>query len=1170
MARPQAYNCGVRYLVALLFAAILVAQQDPRGRIEGIVTDSSGAVIPDAVIRATNIGTGVVTSGTSNQQGAYEIPFLIPGEYSLTVELTGFKTWTRPKLELRTGDRLRADVALEVGNMAESVQVTAEAPVLQSTNSTVGQVLTGKEASELPLRGGSLAWLYSLAPGVVQPGLPAGGPWNIDQASEASAAGAGRRSFDFNVDGVSNNSYGGRTAFVPPPEMVQEIKIDTTNYDASIGHSLGGSVNVSLKSGTNDVHGIWSGSIATGPMVTRNFFVNRYIFDTATGPVTPEKIAANTPQDRWFRTSGSVGGPVVIPGLYNGRNRTFWQFGFQLHDRSQPVNNQATVPTEAQRGGDFSALLRLGPQYQIYDPNTARIANGRVTRSPFPGNIIPRDRLDPRAQALLKYWPMPNTEGSPDGLQNYNVNTPKIQRLVQPIARIDHNAGEKVRLFGRYSHSDFDGQFDRFVPDSDVRGRLRQRPHRGAALDAVFVLSPQVVYDVRYGFTWFREVQAFVNQGWNLSEFGFSDSLIRSLNPQGVTFPQIQVQSMLQLGNDGGFKRTNYTHSLMNVLNWTRGSHSIRFGADSRLAYENNITYGNAAPQFAFDTAYTRGPADNSPAAPTGQGLASFLLGIPTGGRIDINDSRAESSSFWGFFAQDDWRIHRNLTINLGLRYELETPTIERFDRTTLDFDFASPNPIEAQARAQYAASPIPEIPASQFRTIGGLTFAGQNGLGRRVRDTDYRAIMPRIGFAWQLAPNSVLRGGYGIYYGLLGANFTDVSQPGFNQRTSVVPSLDGGVTFAASLSNPFPSGVEQPLGSRGGLTTFVGRAPGFFSRDGRRPQTQRWNMSLQFQPMDRTVVELGYIGSRSGRIRVATEFNPVPMQYRSTSPVRDQDTINFLTAQVNNPFRGIDAFAGSNFYAPRVTQRMNLLRPYPHFASLSEGLPAGMSWYHGLTTQIQRRFSRGLQFQANYTWSKTMEAVSYRNDFDSLPEHVVADLDRPHRFVGSGVAELPFGRGKAVGSNIPRWLNMAVGGWQVQAIYQWQSGPPLTWGNVLYTGDFTAIRADSPALDRWFNTSGFNTNARDQLQNNIRTFPTRISAVRGAGLNNWDIGLFKSFSLGEKVKLQLRADAEGAFNSPHFNEPNTSPANTLFGRVTSTQTGEGERRIFAGARVTF
>jgi outer membrane receptor protein involved in Fe transport len=264
-----------------------------------------------------------------------------------------------------------------------------------------------------------------------------------------------------------------------------------------------------------------------------------------------------------------------------------------------------------------------------------------------------------------------------------------------------------------------------------------------------------------------------------------------AVEPGGCHFPQINITgpAFLQLGNNGGFQRTNYSHSLLGVLNLTRGAHSIKTGFDGRLLLENNATYGNVSPQLQFGEAYTRGPLDNSPTAPFGQGVASFLLGIPTGGGIDLNDSRAERSPFYAFFVQDDWRILPSLTLNLGLRWEIELPIQERFDRTSRDFDFETVNPIQDQARAQYARAPIPEIAPANFNTIGGLTFAGRNGLPRAVRGTDWNAVMPRIGFAWQAHRRLVVRGGYGIFFGLLGAQFDDVSQPGFNQRTTSSPA---------------------------------------------------------------------------------------------------------------------------------------------------------------------------------------------------------------------------------------------------------------------------------------------------------------------------------------------------------------------------------------------
>jgi hypothetical protein len=1153
-------------LVCLLSATVDLHAQDPRGAIVGQVTDSSGAIVPGVKVRATNAATNVVSEAETNAQGNFELLYLLTGTYTLSIEHPGFKAWTQPNVEVRIGDRLRIDIPLTVGQVTETVEVTAAAPVLESTTATLGQVVSSRQIADLPLRSGNLSWLFSTAPGVVLQTLPYDGPWNIAQASGMSVGGAGNNGFDFNVDGVSNNSYDGQTAFVPPPDMVQEVRINTSSYDAAVGHGTGASIDVSLKSGTNQLHGALGASVSSGPMVTRNFFTNKFIFDPTTGPITPEKIKANTPSTRWLRYSAAVGGPVFIPKLYNGQNRTFWMFGLQAHSRRRPVATTNSVPTLAQRNGDFSALLALGPQYQIYDPMTTRPeGTARYRRDPLPGNIIPASRIDPAARKILSYFPEPNVAGTRDGLNNYVRTRQDRQDLTQPVARIDHNFSPQHRIFGRYSHSDFTGHFDELISGSTVRGRRRRRPHRGAAVDNVVVLSPSMVLDSRYGFTWFQEWESFDNIGWDLKEFGFPDSFINQLDPRAISFPQIQVAGLLQLGNNGGFQRSNYSHSLLNVLNWSKGNHSLKFGADLRLLLENNITYGNVSPQMAFAEAYTRGPLDNSPVAPAGQGLASMLFGIPTGGFVDKNDSRAERSWFHGYFVQDDWRIARKLTLNLGFRWEYESPLVERFNRTTRDFDFITPNPIEGQARANYARSPIPEVPVDQFRTLGGVTFAGAGANPRGVRDAFWRAFMPRIGYAYQPLDRIVLRGGYGIFFDLIGAEFSDVAQPGFNQRTNIVPSLDNGVTYAASIADPFPGGIELPRGAAGGLETFLGRSPGFFSSDGRRPHIQRWSQSVQLEPLPQTVVELGYMGTRATRLRVSTNLNPIPERYLSTSPVRDQAVIDFLSARVNNPFAGIAGFAGSSFFASTVTNRSQLLRPYPHFGDLTVGLPAGMSWYHAMTLRVERRFSRGFQAQLSYTWSKTMEAAAYLNETDDFPEHVVSNFDRPHHIAITGIYELPFKPGNAV-------VRHVLGGWTLQGIYQFQSGPPLALGNVIYSGTWEGLKlkGDARSLGRWFNTDGFERRSAAQPQNNIRTLSSRVATVRSDGINVVDFSVHKNFELWEGMKLQVRGEAEGATNHPNFAAPNTNPASTLFGVVSATQTNQEERRIFGGMKLIF
>jgi hypothetical protein len=1150
--------------------ACLLAQ-DPRGTISGLVIDSSNALVPGATVRATNMETGVVTSAVSNSQGAYAIPYLNPGASKVDATITGFKSWSRSGIELRMGDRMRLDVTLAPGDIKETVEVRAEAPVLESATASVSQVIPGRLASELPLRGGSVAYLFSMAPATILTAQPFDGPWNVDQASNISIAGGKATTADFNIDGVSNNGKGGTTAFVPPPDMVQEVRVDANAYDAAVGHGGGGSVNVTLRSGTNALHGSVGVSVTSGPMMTRNWFTNNFIFNPATGPITPEKVKANTPASRWMRQNATVGGPVYIPKLYDGRNKTFWMFGYQSHNRRRPLSSLNGVPTIAERSGDFSALLALGAQYQIYDPfTTTSAANGRFSRQPFPGNRIPTGRIDPAARVILNYYPEPNTAGTPDGQNNYSNTRQETQDLYQPVARVDHNFSDRHRMFVRYQQSDFFGHFDTFIPGSDVRGRRRKRPHRGAALDHVFVLNTSMFLDVRYGFTWFQEYQSYDNIGFDLTKLGFSKSLISQLSPaSAISFPLISVPGLLQLGNDGGFIQPTYTHSLLTTLNWTRGSHSFRSGFDGRSIYDNAYTYGNVSPQLTFAETFTRGPLDNSPVAPFGQGIASLLLGIPTGGFSDVNASKAEHSNFYGIYAQDDWRVSRTFTLNLGLRWEVETPLTERHNRSSRDFDFTTPNPVQAAAQAAYAQAPIPEIAPSAFRVPGGLTFLGAGGLPRTQREMYWRAFMPRVGLAWQVRRNLVVRAGAGRFFGLVGADFSDTNQPGFSQRTNIVPSNDNGITYAASITNPLPNGLAQPAGASGGMLTYLGQSPGFSSVDGRRPSTLRWSASIQVQPVANTVVEIGYMGTKSTRLRVSTDFNAIPARYLSTSLERDQATIDRLSASVTNPFFGIPAFGVTSFNSSRVIARSQLLRPVPQFVGLSTGLPAGSTWYHALTARIERRLSRGLLFQANYTWSKTMDATSYRNPTDSLPEHVISDLDRSQRLVLLGLWELPVGRGKRLASNANRFVDAVIGGWQIQADWQLQSGPPLDWGNVIYNGRFADIALPSGrrAVNQWFNTSGFERAAAKQLGSNIRYFPTRISSARADGINMADLAVFKNFRVYERFRLQLRGEAEGVTNHPNFNPPNMTPSNSLFGVISRTQTAQEERRI-CGAEV--
>ena len=615
-----------------------------------------------------------------------------------------------------------------------------------------------------------------------------------------------------------------------------------------------------------------------------------------------------------------------------------------------------------------------------------------------------------------------------------------------------------------------------------------------------------------------------------------------------------------------------YYHTFGGTLSKLSGNHSLRIGGEYRLMRENGYAFGNVSPSLTFSSNWTRGPLDNSTAAPIGQGLASMLFGLPTGGSLSVNASRAEQSTFSALFIHDDWKVTRRLTVNIGLRYEYEAPATERFDRSIRGFDFQTPNPIEAQARANYAArAPIPELPVSSFRTLGGLLFAGVGGQPRALWQADRNNFSPRIGFAFQPANKTVVRGGYGIFFDTLGVDRQHVNQGGFNQATSLIPSSDNGLTFRATLANPFPDGLQIPPGASGGLLTFLGREVSFFNERPLNAYVQRWSFSVQRELPGRIVVETGYVGNRGTKFAVSRDWNAVPAQYFSTSPVRDQAAVDFLSTQVRSPFNGMAEFAGTSLGNVNVG-RSQLLRPYPHFGSISGSQPVGYSYYHSLQVQAEKRFSSGVTFQAAWTWSKWIQATDYLNDSDPLPEKVVSDFDYPHRLSVSAVYELPFGSGKPLLGGARGLVNHILGGWQMQGVYEGQSGTALGFGNSIFNGNLHDIPLplSQRKAERWFNTdAGFERDSRKQLASNIRTMPSRFTGVRSDGINVFDLSLFKNFQIKEKLKAQFRAEANNALNHVMFAAPNTTPSSSAFGTITA-ETGHGPRRVDFGIKLIF
>ncbi|MFB3829686.1 MAG: carboxypeptidase-like regulatory domain-containing protein [Bryobacteraceae bacterium] len=1159
------------FLYIVLAAA---AQTNPYGRITGRVMDSAGALVPNTAIRVVNVETNVATLGASNAEGNFEVLNLNPGAYKILAEAAGFKHYERGPIEVRVGDVLNIEIQLELGAVTETVNVTAEAPLLESASANVGQVIDNRRIQDLPLAGGNPMYLTQLTPGVLPTNPPTHGwlPHAVDSISNVASAGARNSANEFTLDGIPNVTQEGQVSFAPPPEMVQEFRVQTAAFDASIGHFTGSHVNMVLRSGTNDFHGSAYFGHVSRPLMTKPFFTNRSIYDTRSGPVTPEKINSLWPYTKTNRYRANVGGPVYIPRLYNGRNRTFWMYGFDNLDRIRPESAYFTVPTAAERAGNFSELLRVGSQYQIYDPNTIALApGGRTSRQIFPGNIIPASRFDPMAQKLLGYFPLPNEAGTVDGRNNYSDPKPRRIDYHSQILRVDQVFNERHRLYGSLSWSYLLESWGNAFHNQST-GMARNRKHRGFALDDVVTLRPDLILNLRYGLTRFLLHDRPTSVGFDLASLGFPSSFTRLLDGNNTSFPEIVIDGYATLGSDTGFKTLTNYHTVSGTLSHVRGNHSLRAGGEYRALQENNYNWGYVGPRIEFGSAWTRGPADNSTAAPIGQGLASFLLGRATGGYIDRNASYAEQSGYMGYFVHDDWKLTRKLTLNLGVRWEVEFPTTERYNRTNRGFDFTTPNPIQAAATKAYAASPIPEVPVAQFRTTGGLLFSGVNGQPRGLWNTQTRNFAPRVGLAYALGTATVLRAGYGIFYDSIGADRVDVYQQGFSQRTSLTPSLDQGLTFRATLANPFPDGLLEPAGASAGLLTFLGRSPGFATPTRRNGYMQRWMLDVQHELPHRVLVDVGYVGNRGTRLGMGEDLNATPARYLSTSPVRDQATIDYLSAAVANPFFGMPEFAGSNLQG-RTVGRNQLLRPFPQFAGLSTTLDAGISWYHSLQVRAEKRFSHGYTLQASYTWSKFMEAIEKLNPTDPHPHHVISPQDRPQRIVLSGIYELPFGRKRRFLSQSGKFINGVFGGWSVQGIYQGQSGPPLGFGNILFYGgdihDIVLPRGER-TVERWFNTdAGFEKDSRKALGSNIRTFPLRLTGLRQDGYNNLDLSVFKNFTIREGLRFQLRGEAQDSLNHAMFAAPNLAPANTLFGSVNGI-VGTEQRRITIAGKLSW
>lgn len=1099
--------------IALLALAMFASAQESRGTLAGLISDPTGARVANAEVVATNSATGVAYRTATNASGAYTLPFLPPGEYSLKVTAKGFKTVERSPIIIQVQSKVDVDAALELGLVSDVVDVRADAPMLETGTASTGQVIENRRIVELPLNGRNPLALAQISPGVVSVEGPTflrafdiNGASSISIGGSVSATGgAVTRSNDFTLDGAPNTTRGNVVAYVPPADAVEEFKVETATYDASSGHTSGGTVNISTKSGTNDLHGALNYFHRDAGTTANTWFNNR----AGRGKTV-------SPFHQW---GAAAGGPVLIPKVYDGRNRTFWFTAYEGIKSSTPAPFLGTVPTEAQRQGDFSGLLNAG--IRIYDPFSTRpnpSSPGRFMRDPLPDNIVPANRIDPVAKNMLQFFPLPNLATlDPQGRNNYfNPETAGTDKFASWLSRFDHSVSDNHRISARFSWNHrTETTGDTFSNIST--GSTSERINKGAVIDDTLTINPTTVFNARFGWTRFEEPAIRGKSvGYDVASLGFSPSFISQIALPHI--PGISFTGYSGFGGRGARFTNTDLPAAAGSLNKVQGAHIMKAGIDFRVYRETGVDLARPSGTFAFGTDWTRGPADNAAGAPIGQDLATFLYGLPSSGSVDFNASRAAQAVYTGLYFHDDWKLTRRLTINLGLRYEYEGPLTERFNRTVRGFDTTAVNPASTDT----------------FPVRGGLLFAGDHNRG--VWSADRSNWAPRIGFAWEAMPHTTIRGGYGIFYQPI---ITDsILQPGFSEATPMVVSNDFGQSYQATLQNPFPAGLRIPRGAANGVGTFNGLAVEFIDTGRRHARAHRWSFGLQRQLPGQVVMDLSYTGNHTSNMDVDRNINFVPRDQLSTLPTRDQARIDFLTQAVPNPLAG--RLPGTTLNGATI-QRQQLLLPYPQFVSVAQRRQTlGSADFHALTLKSEKRFSHGLTFLGSYTFSKLLEERSFLNDSDTQLERRLAAEDRPHRFVMSGVWELPLGLRP----------NSRFNGWQLQGIYMAQTGQLLTFGNVLHYGGEVGL--DNPDVDLWFNTGVFETAAARQLQSNIRSFPSRINSVRQSGINNFDISLLKNTRITERIRFQARVEFFNAMNHPTFGAANTTPGNTNFGKVTS------------------
>jgi trimeric autotransporter adhesin len=1130
-------------------SAILLIAQSYQGGVRGTVTDSTGAPVPNAKVILTNDGTGEARSVLTNSEGGFDFEIVVPTTYTLTAEAPNFKKFERKNITIGAQEHLTVDMQLTIGTVSESVLVTEQVPLVETSDASQGQVLDNQKLSDLPNLGRNPFMMAKLTETVVQVGPPAYNRMEDQSGSSMmSISGGPVRGNNYLVDGIPITDFNNRAIIIPTLEGVQEVKIQANTYDAEMARTGGGMINTLMKSGTNDYHGTAYGHIRRTSMDANNFFAN-----TGGLPI------ADQPNTTW---GASFGGRIWVPHVYDGKNKTFFYLAVEHYDDRSSDAASFGIPTALERVGNFSQSNGI----TVYQPGTQTVANPNGT--PYSGNMIPQSALNPVGLAIAAQYPNPAFAPTSYGGTDLDLTSSIKARAVQYTAKLDEDFTSWWRSSLSYLRYYSLEPGDTWWGESTQSGWRLLRRVDATAINNLFTINPTTVLAVRLGENRFPNFDYNSSQGFNVSTLGFSSQFAGIVSPAAAEFPAINMSTVQSLGDEGDWDYYNEnSKSFSTAIDKYIGKHSIKMGFDYR--YLDTFGSGVTCPTgcYGFNTGT---PGTNSY---TGSDLGDLLEGLPFTRSMDLNTNLSDYTHYYGLFIQDNFRVSSKLTVNFGLRWEREDGVQEKNNGLVTGFNTTAVNPIAAQV--------------SGILPIGEIEYAGQNGNPTAVGDYYKNKLGPRAGVAYSINSKTVIRGGYGLFYApqvYLGGPF---GAQGYTSNTSYTGSVNSLGQVVPTLGNPFPTGLVQPVGNALGVLAGLGQSESIVEPQSKSPFVQQYSVDIQRELGKGFALEVGYVGSHSSHLTLGTGGGGVDINALNPSYFTSLGT-TALNTPVANPYYGVIT---TGTISGATVPKSFLLLPYSAFSNIEYIFDdQNHARYDSMIIKVQKRLSAGLTLLSVFTWAKSYDGSFGgvnsslngdqgvpQNPYDLGAEYSQSNFNAPLRLATSISYELPIGKGKWLLNNANKAEEYAFGGWSVNGVSVYQVGFPLP----VYQDDsnspygYDGMRPNATGADPstsgnpesriydYINPAAFSIAPQGTFGNISRTIPEL-----SPGIKNWDLSVFKSVTFKERFKAQFRAEALNAFNSPQFYAPVTDVSRGNFGQITGQ--ANFARQLQMAIRFTF